>query len=785
MKFFLTENILSFFKMLFFKNTLFLIALLIVSVVIFVPLSPMMPWEGLDNSWIYGMNQALAQGLSFGKEIIFTFGPYASIYTRNYHPNTDQLMIWGSLFFALSLAIALYLNFRLTGWFFKLALLTVLSAVMYSRDALFFFYPMLVGVQVYHFTISLDAQKGLDISKIALIVALFAPFGLLPLIKGSALIACVAISVLSIALLAKRKEWKLCLLIGAIPLLSLVIFWLLSGQPLQLLANYFIGLIPIVSGYTEAMAVNGDPREYILYAVASATLIVILILETQGSTFDKSIVVLMFLCLLFLAFKAGFVRHDGHAIISGTMILLGALLASTLFTTQGSLIVFFACFIAWGYVDAKHVSTSTSSIAVNIIKTYVSAWSGLKQRIYDPEALTRRFTVRVAELNQHGAIPRLNGSVDIYSYDQSKLIASGNKWNPRPVLQSYSVYTAKLAELNKLHLLSESRPDNIVFKVQPIDGRLPSLEDGASWPVLLSNYVPNSFSNDYLLLKNRASSHLYEEPRKIGGGVYSLGEQINLPKADAPLFVKVEIRKSFLGNIVNTLFKPSQLFIKLTMQNGVIKNYRIIAGMSKSGFVISPLIENTEELGLLFSGSHYLNDKVVKSIEIFAPRFSFLWKSFFEISFYQLNFRSSSGFIEKMNVVAPRAEDIVKVTSVQRCDGVVDSINGVSPAPNSISATSLLTIHGWLVASLELSEVPDKVYLVLSNTEGKRYFIDAMRTQRPDVGAYFKKPSLSLSGYAAIANVTNLAGQYHLGLAYLKDNEIHVCPQFNILVKLN
>jgi len=45
---------------------------------VFIPPNPTAPMEGLDNSWIFGMNQAIAQHLAFGRDIIFTFGPYAS-----------------------------------------------------------------------------------------------------------------------------------------------------------------------------------------------------------------------------------------------------------------------------------------------------------------------------------------------------------------------------------------------------------------------------------------------------------------------------------------------------------------------------------------------------------------------------------------------------------------------------------------------------------------------------------------------------------------------------------
>src|SRR3979490_2751051 len=81
---------------------LFSVLLLITTICVFVPFSPSMPGEGLDPSWAFGMNQAVAQGLAFGRDIIFTFGPYASIYTTNFHPATDGLMVWSSLYLGLA-----------------------------------------------------------------------------------------------------------------------------------------------------------------------------------------------------------------------------------------------------------------------------------------------------------------------------------------------------------------------------------------------------------------------------------------------------------------------------------------------------------------------------------------------------------------------------------------------------------------------------------------------------------------------------------------------------------
>lgn len=49
---------------------------------VFVPLNPVMPGIGPDPSWMFAINEAVARHLRFGRDIAFTFGSYASIYSR-------------------------------------------------------------------------------------------------------------------------------------------------------------------------------------------------------------------------------------------------------------------------------------------------------------------------------------------------------------------------------------------------------------------------------------------------------------------------------------------------------------------------------------------------------------------------------------------------------------------------------------------------------------------------------------------------------------------------------
>jgi len=125
------------------------IVLLLTATVTLVPFSPGMPAAGLDPSWMLAVNQAVAQGLSFGDQVIFTFGPYASVYTQQYHPATDAMMLGASMSLALSYWLALVLVMSGARWPWTVAFVVISLAVTYSRDAIFFVEALVAALATY------------------------------------------------------------------------------------------------------------------------------------------------------------------------------------------------------------------------------------------------------------------------------------------------------------------------------------------------------------------------------------------------------------------------------------------------------------------------------------------------------------------------------------------------------------------------------------------------------------------------------------------------------------
>src|SRR4029078_11015569 len=106
-------------------------------------------------------------------------------------------------------------------------------------------------------------------------------------------------------------------------------FWIISGQPILGLYSYFLSSAAIISGYTEAMSLYGNKWYVVYYLIA--TFILLSSLYYEKEIFSKKLKLIIFLTFsfyLFVAFKGGFVRHDGHALISASAILIAALFFS-------------------------------------------------------------------------------------------------------------------------------------------------------------------------------------------------------------------------------------------------------------------------------------------------------------------------------------------------------------------------------------------------------------------------------------------------------------------------
>ena len=601
------------------------IFLLFVIIPLFVPFMPKMPAAGLDPSWALGLNQAVAQGLLFGRDIIFTLGPYSAIYTKFYHPATDGLMVGGSFYLACSYWFALILLNKKNDLKWMLFLTLFLLIGVYAKDSLFFSYPLLAGLVVFRHC-QLVPHRSVTSSLVLMFI--FSPLGLLPLIKGSLLILCGVTSFLCVLYLAHHRRYGGALIAVLLPFVSLYIFWLLAGQSLMTLIVYINTSLILAFSFTEAMSTASNNVEALIYLCVSCLILYTLMIDRLPK--ERFFLGVLFFAFLFLSFKAGFVRHFGHALIPGTSIVLAALLMPYCIRSQQVMPIIVLALGTSLYIEGHYTPIA---FIKNIQSTYSAAWYGLAHRINDKHWLQNNFNLSLNYLGATNSLPLVAGTTDIYSYQQTDLIASGNTWQPRPVFQSYSVFNDALAKKNQQHLMGANRPDTIFFKLQPIDNRLPSLEEGGSWITLLEYYEPSFWARDFLVLHKRDIKKRLQVS-KTAQHVYKLGQTVHLPPTDSLIYVELAITPTFWGTINTFLFKPQELEIVIVLKDLRQRRYRMIAAMAKSGFFLSPFIARTEDIPALYRVDPFASKNILSfTIQPQDPGITGQWQAQYKARF--------------------------------------------------------------------------------------------------------------------------------------------------------
>lgn len=758
-------------------------------IAIFVPLNPKMPYyagmpySDLDASWIFSMNEAVDKNLSIGKDVIFTFGPYTSIYSSTYHPATDSLMVTGSLFLGLCYFVTLLYLAKDKKPYGVLVFSLFLSGFMYSRDALFFSYPLILATCVAKFAAKTDQLQHREINLLQAfaIFLVFAPLGLLPLVKGSLLLICGGMLLLIFFFLLYKNCYKLAAIILMSPIVSTVIFWIFSGQPILYLPNFFTSMSPIISNYTEAMAVNGNFIEIIIYFLAAMVIYWALLRSSEITIYIKLFLSICLSLFLFVAFKGGFVRHDQHAIMSATSLVFAPLILGVAYSDKRITIALVMSFASFILIDGININTPPRNMLEENYSTYYNAWSGLKLRMTDKNALQSKYEHNLGEIQDAYTVPALEGTTDIYSYGQIYLFASNNRWNPRPVLQSYSAYTPQLASLDEQHLRSTSAPDNILFNVQPIDGRMPSLEDGLSWPALIDNYMVTDLDNGYTYLRKRQTLQSKSIFTSIYSDTQKTGEEVFLPSTNLPMYAEIDLKPTLLGKISSILFKPPQLKLTLKLKDGTVKDYRVLANMMQSGFFVSPLIKDSKDFVLLATGNQiYLANNIVESITI-TPEYggTFFWKETYILKLKSYLNSNVYALPENFfNNIADATPEGYKEFRSSSCDGFM-LVNDTPPGTQKITTSGQLSVNGWLNSSTEDSVIPDDIFVTLISPQGDTKYIEAHYESRNDAITYFQQPAIPDVRFTMTADVTMLSGEYILGLARGYEDRIEQCEQFN------
>jgi hypothetical protein len=585
-------------------------------------------------------------------------------------------MIWGSLLLAISYITALMFLARGKRRYLALILL-LFFATFGAGELLLLSYSFLLVLCVLKQINSDDLKKtaAFNWRLVLPVVLMWSTLGLLPVVKGSLLLPFAVSVAISSGLLAFRARFRQALFLLFIPVAASLTFWVLAGQSLAVLPAFLRGTLSLTSGYTEAMSTSwavlpeivGDGFVIVYLAIAAAICLSV-VRCTRFTVASRWMLALLYAVFLLVTFKHGFVAVAGVSSVYASLAvyiliicllyidryLIWSLCIVIVITTATSIIndtvlvkevhERFGVGAAWGEVGKRgDILAFCTERALGAYprttykrawNTYSEAWEGFLSRASRADDLGSRYVKAEAIIRGDYPVPALKGTADIYNQEQSALLASNNEWDPRPVVQSYSAYTPDLARLDEQHLRGQDVPDWVLFDLQTIDGRLPSLDDGLSWPALLDNYAFDSYNGRFVLLRKNVSIHSESSYDDVQKHTYETGATVRLPETDGLVFAEVDLKPTLAGRVLIALFSPPQLHIVLGLGNGSKKTYRVVSPMMKTDFLLSPLISTTEEFASLTarSTSRSAGDNVETMSIVPAYGGSLFWSSTYELT---------------------------------------------------------------------------------------------------------------------------------------------------------
>jgi hypothetical protein len=574
-----------------------------------------------DESWAQALGHFLKHRFQAGADYLFTYGPLGFFLPPTYDPDLFRLKLAWELVVKLVFAATLL---RLTRGYSSLPARLACCWVpaifagqilAVSADALY------LAIILAHVLLILDPLQKRPTTFQATSLLILAG---LSLIKFSFLLfTLVALALVTASRLGLRPRPRV--LGPAVGFVGFfILFWLALGQHMGNLPGYFKGSLEITSGYFEALAVKGAGVE--VYLALTICLLLAACLALPACRGGRPLTAALIVGLgVFSLWKQGFVRHDHHSVgfFAFTLVLpflVPAAFPGCRWRGPVRLALLTAAVLLSGLGLELALRNNGMEYAFDPLRLTGRAFERGRQNLRTllaPSRLRRRLEEQRAALAAENALPRIKAAlhgapVDMISYELGTVFLNELTWHPRPVFQSYSAFTPALLAANARFIEQAQAPEYVIFKLQTLDDRPPTLDDGALLLKLFRTYRPILAEKTYLLFQRRPdrAGPVSCAPAVRRTRVIRFNEEVPLDdRGSTPEKITLQVRYSAWGKLLNGLYKPSPLFLQVRTATGQDVTYRLIPGMARTGFLINPLLRDTADVILLYGAAP--RDRVV------------------------------------------------------------------------------------------------------------------------------------------------------------------------------
>lgn len=564
----------------------------------------------LDTSWQQILAYAFQHHWQAGVDYIFTYGPLGYFSLKNpsynaevFYPTVVWWIITSSLLSLLFLANGYKLHHWLERFVYFFLLAVIVSEVSRFSDTFYFLAMTCATLLLIHPPHFLAYSK----QYVAAMGIALCTFAFLSLTKFVFFIFAIICVIGLLIVIGQRYSLLTALTIPLTFTMLLLGNWLLCQQSLGNLPTFIANSLHLTSYYSEAMSYPVDLRSVWLgiYATGLITFMVILNGLNSPRRLDQWVSSCILLLGLFLNWKASFVRYE--TLIHGVMFFCFALIAPFLLERAPHLrgvrplfysgLLFthvFVTTIGTFSIIEPHGYNVNNFMKVwlkKIVNNTTTLWS-LSDKKHDYDTIT-------AQLKQQQALPNIQkqvgyAPVDMFPPQQGIVFLNDFNYHPRPLFQSYSAYTASLLEMNgSFYTNPQQAPEFVLFGIDPLDKRFPTLEDSQVLNLILRDYRPLFMEKGFLLLKRHprhADPIAHAKPPVLTKEV-TIGELVALqPLSENNLFLSVNLQKSLLGQLSTLFFQLPSLFLEVETTDHQRFTYRLIPSMSQTDFLLNPLL---------------------------------------------------------------------------------------------------------------------------------------------------------------------------------------------------
>lgn len=587
-----------------------------------------LPANSLDESWVLAINLAVKNEFVFGKDFAFTYGPLGYLWTGliTYVSKAPIIIFQLFLFACLAFIVSFYLKqikTKISQAFFLLLIIVFPIMLDFEKAILLLVYFLFFVF--YH----IRQRKRFAV----FVVGFLALLAFFIKLNTGLLLTILLVPYLVFLNILKIEKIRFTFIFMFV---YLILIFFLSHILRVNLYSYVVSSLDIINYYNDSMIIPAPLNVLFLTGMILLLNFVVFMVDLRNILKDKTnFFIAAYVAIgLYVIFKAGFVRADGHVLIFlfyniFLFSLLAIFINSHSFRKLFIYVLVFSGLVSLISVKLTLPDKCFMDLMVNKISSvpYSDLFLDTSGKYFEYRS---KLGKSQAEIPVEPLKKLKQGTVDIIPWDISYIYFNDLNYNPRPVIQSYGAYSEYLDRLNAEKYSSGTAPDYVLYTIGSIDYRHPFWDESQTKMAMLTNYeVVDNFlipaasnsafgQRDFIMLGKRTPALQMTETGSQSF-LYKIGDTLRIPASDKLLYLYADFQYTLWGKIRRFLYQPNRLAVETFYEDNLHDDYYIaILPLIKGGVLANKRVITNDEAKLFFE-THGEDNANVQGIR-FTPK---------------------------------------------------------------------------------------------------------------------------------------------------------------------